>query len=94
MPFTEVPPLWRAGNNVCMFWGKPNVGFVSASSRLSSWAKSLTSSAFRLSSSCAIRRAPMIVEVTPGCACTRASVTRATVLSCALAMMSSSSTIA
>jgi hypothetical protein len=27
----------------------------------------------------------MIVEVTPGCACTQASATRATVLSCALA---------
>jgi hypothetical protein len=94
MPFTEVPPLWMAGKNDCKFCGKPNVGFVSASSRPSSSAESFTSSACRLSSSCASRRAPIMVEVTPGCPWTQASATRATVLSCALAMTFSSSTIA
>lgn len=43
MPFTEVPPLWIAGNQGCMLCGKPNVGFVSASSRPSSSAESLLS---------------------------------------------------
>ena len=83
-----------AGNIGCMLCGKPNVGFVSASRRPSSSAVSFTSSACTLSSSCASRRAPMMVEDTPGCACTQASATRATVLSCARAMASSASTTA
>jgi hypothetical protein len=32
-PFTEVPPLWMAGNHGCVLWGKPNVGLVAVKAR-------------------------------------------------------------
>src|SRR6266850_571365 len=59
-PFTVVPPLWKAGKKGNRFWGKPSVGFVRASRRPSSSEVRLTSTDFRLSSSCASLRAPVL----------------------------------
>src|SRR5258708_15471241 len=64
-----------------MFCGNLNVGFVSASRPPSSSGVSLTSIEPTLSSSWVNRLAPMMVEDTPGCACTQDSATRATELS-------------
>ena len=49
-PFTLVPPLWMAGNQGCMFCGKPSFGLVSASSRPSSSLERVMFSACTLSS--------------------------------------------
>ena len=93
VPLMVVPPCANIGTKLMNVAGKFRVGCEAASSAVTWPAPSVTSSAARFCSSWSIRRAPMMVEATPGLDCTQASATAAGVVPSSPAMRMSSSMI-